>query len=270
VNEDSRLADTRRAFNRSAADYDGPSGNNVRIQRMRSQMWKTLTATFPRGARLLDLGCGTGIDAAYLASQGYRILATDWSQSMVERTRARINDNGLEHSVSTRILGIQDLNELHGETFDGIFSDLGPLNCAPDLYRAAQSCAALLRPGGRMIASVIGRFCPWESLYYIVHAKWRRAFLRYRSSVVPVPLNGETVWTRYFTPGQFYRAFAGDFELIHYRGLCLCAPPPYMVGVYERLPLMCDLADWLDDRVCALPVVRNAGDHFLMVLSKRS
>src|SRR5579859_3269253 len=90
VSDDSRLQETRRAFNRAAAAYDGPAGNNVLIQRMRAQMWQTLTTTFPPGARLLDLGCGTGLDAAYLAARGYAVLATDWSQAMVERTRARI------------------------------------------------------------------------------------------------------------------------------------------------------------------------------------
>ena len=270
VSDDVRLRDTRRAFNRAASDYDGPAGNNVLIQRMRAQMWQTLTTTFPRGARLLDLGCGTGIDAAYLAARGYAVLATDWSQAMVDRARARIAENGLEQWASARVLGIQDLDQLHGEEFDGIYSDLGPLNCAPDLRLTARACAALLRPGGRIVTSVIGRICPWEIAYYVAHARWKRAFLRWSSVAVPVPLNGETVWTRYFTPRQFYGSFADDFALTYYRGLRLCAPPPYMLGVYRRLRPICALGDWLDSRAGALPIVRDAGDHFLMIMTKRS
>ena len=270
VSDDVRLRETRLAFNRAAAGYDGPAGNNILIQRMRTQMWRTLTSTFPRGARLLDLGCGTGIDAAYLAARGYSVLATDWSPAMVERTRARITENGLEQRASARVLGMQELHQLQGEEFDGIYSDLGPLNCAPDLRHTARACAALLRPGGRLVASVIGRICPWEIAYYVAHARWKRAFLRWNTVAVPVPLNGETVWTRYFTPRQFYGSFAGDFALTYYRGLRICALPPYMLGVYRRLRPICVLGEWLDSRAGALPIVRNAGDHFLMIMTKRT
>lgn len=270
VGDEVRLQQTRRAFNRVAAGYDGPAGNNLLIQQMRAQMWQTLTTTFPAGARLLDLGCGTGIDAAYLAARGYSVLATDWSPAMVERARARLAENGLAQRATARVLGIQELDQLQGELFDGIYSDLGPLNCAPDLRHTARACAALLRPGGRIVVSVIGRICPWEMAYYVAHARWKRAFLRWSARAVAVPLNGETVWTRYYTPRQFYSFFADDFALTHYRGLRLCAPPPYMLGAYRRLRPLCALGDWLDSRAGALPIVRNAGDHFLMIMTRRS
>lgn len=269
MSEDVRLQETWRAFERAAIDYDGPAGNNVLVQHMRTQMWQVLTATFPPGARLLDLGCGTGIDSTYLAARGYFVLATDWSQAMVDRTRARIAEKGLEQRASARVLRMQDLDHLNGEQFDGIYSDLGPLNCAPDLRHTARACAALLRPGGRIVASVIGRICPWEMAYYVTHGKWKRAFLRLSTRAVPVPLNGETVWTRYFMPRQFYSAFADDFALTFYRGLRIWSPPPYMLGVYSRLRPVCAAGDWLDTHTGALPILRNAGDHFLMIMTRR-
>ncbi len=61
---DSRLVDTRRAFDSVAAIYDGPGGNNPLIQEMRAKLWRAVTTVVPKGGRLLDLGCGTGIDAA--------------------------------------------------------------------------------------------------------------------------------------------------------------------------------------------------------------
>jgi SAM-dependent methyltransferase len=268
VTVDAQLEDTRRAFDGVAADYDGPAGNNVLIQRMRAQMWQTLTTTFPAGARLLDLGCGTGIDAAYLAGRGYSVLAIDWSPAMINRTRARIAENG-HGRASACLLGIHQLHQLEGEQFDGIYSDLGPFNCLPDLRDVARACATLLRPGGSVVASVVGRICPWEIAYYVMHARWKRAFLRWGSEAVPVSLNGETVWTSYFTPRQFYQAFAGDFELTSYRGLRIFSPPPYMLGIDRRLRPVCALGEWLDERMGALPLVRNAGDHFLMVMTRR-
>lgn len=83
-------------------------------------------------------------------------------------------------------------------------------------------------------------------------------------------MNGETVWTRYFTPRQFYGAFANDIALTFFRGLRICSPPPSMPGIYRRLRPVCALEDWLDSRAGALPIVRNASDHFLMIMTKSS
>ena len=61
-----RLRETRQAFDSVAADYDGPRGNNDLIQQMRAEMWRWLDASFLPGGRLVDLGCGTGLDAVRL------------------------------------------------------------------------------------------------------------------------------------------------------------------------------------------------------------
>ncbi|MCS7221667.1 MAG: class I SAM-dependent methyltransferase [Anaerolineae bacterium] len=262
------LLDTRRAFDSVAADYDGPLGNNALVQRMRAAMWRTLTAVFSPGARLLDLGCGTGIDAAYLAARGYEILAVDWAPQMVERTRRRAAEMGLSHQIRASVLGIHELGRLRGERFDGIYSNLGPLNCVPDLHPVARDCARLLRPGGRLVVSVIGRLCPWELAYYLLRGDLQRASVRYARAAVPVSLNRQTVWTRYYTPREFYRAFADEFELIGYRALGLFLPPPYLIGVVERWPRLGAVLGWLDDRLGAWPLLREAGDHFLMVLAR--
>ncbi len=58
-----QLLETQGAFDSVAADYDGARGKNDLIQDMRTQMWQWLDSTIAPGSRLLDLGCGTGLDA---------------------------------------------------------------------------------------------------------------------------------------------------------------------------------------------------------------
>ncbi|HKF98720.1 MAG TPA: methyltransferase domain-containing protein, partial [Steroidobacteraceae bacterium] len=84
-----QLHDTQEAFDSVAADYDGERGNNALIQDMRMEMWRWLDSTFPPGSRLLDLGCGTGLDAVRMAQHGHFVTATDWSPAMVRRTEER-------------------------------------------------------------------------------------------------------------------------------------------------------------------------------------
>lgn len=269
VDEGTQFADTQRAFDSVAADYDGPRGNNALIQRMRSKMWQTLKSVCPSGSRLLDLGCGTGLDAIHMADLGYEVVATDWSPKMVERTRARAQEAGLSHRVTVAMLGIQELERLRGERFDGIYSNLGPLNCVPDLEKVARDCATLLRPDGRLVASVIGRLCPWECVYYLLRQEASRARVRFARGLVPINLNRHRLWAAYYSPREFYRAFANQFRLDSYRGLCLFLPPPYLIGFCAPWPRVGNVLGWLDDGLGALPLLRNAGDHFLMVLTKR-
>jgi SAM-dependent methyltransferase len=266
---EARLLETRLAFDRVAEVYDGPFGNNEVIQRMRAFLLDAVERAVAPPAHLLDLGCGTGIDAVHLARRGYRVRAIDTSPRMVARTRARASHEGVADRVTAMELGIEALDRLGGETFDGVYSDLGALNCVPDLAGVSARCAAALRRDGVFVASVIGRFCPWEVAYYASRGRLRRAAVRFSGEPVPVTLNDGTVWTRYYSPKEFYRAFSNAFTLEATRALALFSPPPYLTGFHRRLPRASRALVRLDTRLGTLPLLRDAGDHFLMELRKR-
>jgi SAM-dependent methyltransferase len=265
-----RLCETRDAFDSVAADYDGPRGNNDVIQDMRGEMWRWLDATFAPGSRLIDLGCGTGLDAIRMAQLGYHVTATDWSPQMVQRTELRARREQLADRVQSIAVGAHELHRLDGDgSFDGAYSNLGPLNCVPDLTDVSRECARLLKPGGALVFTVIGRFCPWEIAHYLRRRRWARATVRFARNVVPVGMNNHTIWTRYYGPREFYRAFEQHFTLDHYRGLCVFAPPPYLTWVRDKRPGWYQRLWRLDRRVCGWPVIRGMGDHFLLVMKKR-
>lgn len=264
-----RLNDTQAAFDSVAADYDGPRGNNTAIQDMRAEMWRWLAASFAPGSRLIDLGCGTGLDAVHLAAQGHRVTATDWSERMIQRTRDRAREAGLD--IDCRALGAHELERLEGDgAFDGAYSNLGPLNCVPDLGAVAAQCARLIKPGGRLVFTVIGRWCPWEIAHYARQRRWARVRVRFARGIVPVGMNGRTIWTRYYTPAEFYAAFAPAFELEVQRGLCVFVPPPYLTWLNERHPRWHERLWALDRRVAGWPGLNRLGDHFLLVLKRRA
>ncbi len=265
------LQDTQAAFDSVAADYDGPRGNNDLIQEMRSEMWRWLDATFASGSRLIDLGCGTGLDAVRMAERGHHITATDWSPQMIQRTSDRAGREQLTERVRAVAIGAHELQRLDGDSlYDGAYSNLGPLNCVPDLAHVARECARLLKPGGALVFTVIGRICPWEIAHYVRQGRWARAKVRFVRKVVPVGMNNHTIWTRYYGPREFYRAFEADFALHHFRGLCVFAPPPYLTWVREKHPRWHERLWRIDRRVCGYPLIRGMGDHFLIVLRKRS
>jgi SAM-dependent methyltransferase len=263
------LLDTQRAFDRVAASYDRANALNRTLVHMRARAWHAVDAFVPRGSHVIDLGCGAGCDAEHLAALGHRVTAIDWSLGMVDQARRRVLRAGLADRVDVLHVGIHELDRLAPVQFDAAYSNFGPLNCVDDLPGAARLIADRLRPGGVFVASVIGRVCPWEIGVYLARGRWRRAALRFRRDPVPVPLEGRTVWTRYYTPAGFGRIFAAaGFTRASLRTLGLFAPPPYLEAFAGRHPRLVSALQRVEDRVGGCPGIRAWGDHFLIVLRK--
>jgi SAM-dependent methyltransferase len=265
-----KLRDTQRAFDSVAAEFDGARGNNPLVQDMRAEMWRWLDKTFPGPSRLLDMGCGAGLDAVRMAKIGHHVTAIDWSAEMVRKTSAWAHQEGVGEQVRSLAVGAHELDRLaENGGYEGIYSDLGPLNCVPDLTAVSRHCARLLAPGGALVICVMGRVCPWEIAHYTRKGCWDRVRIRFARGIVPVGMNRHKVWTRYYEPRELFRAFAKEFRLVHHRGLCVFAPPPYLEGVRDRHPRLYQRLWDLDRAVAGWPVLRGWGDHFLMILRKR-
>lgn len=75
------------------------------------------TSASPPG-RLLELGCGTGADAVWLAGRGFRVTAVDLSHEAVRRARRRAAEAGA--SVDFRSGDLRDWPMLGGP-FDRVY-----------------------------------------------------------------------------------------------------------------------------------------------------
>lgn len=265
-----QLEDTAQAFDSVAAAYDGDTGNNALVQIMRVYLWRAVEQRVPATGRVLDLGCGTGIDAEHFARLGFAVTGVDASSGMSAQTRARTAKLELANPVRVENIGAHELEKLRAEPFDAIYSDLGPLNCVPDLRAVARACANLLKPEGFMIFSVMGRYCPWEMAYYILRGDFKQAGRRLPRAVVPVGLNRGIVWTAYYAPREFFHFFEQEFQLVGYRGLNVFLVPPYLIRWYEKTRAAMQPLIWMDAHLGAMPVVRDLGDHFLITIRKKS
>jgi SAM-dependent methyltransferase len=263
------LIDTQRAFDTVARTYDRSNAQNPLLCEMRRRLVETVRYRLPAGSTLLDLGCGPGPDAEYFAHKGYRVVAVDWSPEMVREATERLRAAGLKTRTEVRCLGIHELDQLAGGTFDAVYSNLGPLNCVPDLPEAARLIAKRLRRGGVFAASVIGKVCPWELALYGLRGDWKRAGVRFSRDFAPVPLNGGTVWTRYYAPYEFERVFAAaGLTRVSLRALGLLLPPPYLEAFAARHTAWINFLQAAEDRMAGWPLIRQWGDHFLIVMTK--
>ncbi|HUR33737.1 MAG TPA: methyltransferase domain-containing protein [Vicinamibacterales bacterium] len=261
--------ETARAFDAVAGDYDRTNRENPILSHMRGRALQVLRERVARGSKVIDLGCGPGTDHEVMRADGYRLTAVDASPEMVRQAQRRAAAAGGPDRPTILCCSIDQLATFGRGAFDAAFSNFGPLNCVPDLEGAAGRIREVLRPGGLLVASVIGRWCPWEIALYLSKGDLGRAFLRFRRGMVPVPLRSGRIWTQYFTPQQFARAFAAKgFRRCDLRGLGVIAPPPYLEAFAARHPSVVSLLLEWDATIGRWPLARQAGDHFLIVLQR--
>jgi ubiquinone/menaquinone biosynthesis C-methylase UbiE len=266
------------AFDALAPRYDVTWTNSVIGRLQRESVWRAIDGIFTPGAHILDLGCGTGIDAAHLAGAGIRVHATDISGAMLQATRKRLEREGITDRVTVELRALEDLPLLQRRgPFDGAISNFGVINCVRDFSGVALSLAQLIRPGGRLVICSMGRFCVWESLWYLLHARPGKAFRRWSgaASARAVPegrkgtqgaVAGQGFEVFYPRVSQIAAAFREHFRLIHFRSVGVFVPPSCMEGWAKAAPGLVRGLERLDSLVGAWPGLRAVGDHRLLIL----
>jgi len=109
------------------------------------------------GARIADLGCGSGAFTSLLARAGFDCVGVDLSAGMVTAARRRYPD------VSFVAGDIEHL-PFAGASFDGVLLS-GVVHHFPDPARCAAEVFRVLRPGGRFMAFDPNRMNPFMWLY---------------------------------------------------------------------------------------------------------
>jgi hypothetical protein len=157
---------------------------------------------------------------------------------------------------------------VNGSGFDGVISNFGGLNCIPEFTKLSRDLAAKLKPGGKFIAVVIGRLCPWETFFYSLKLQFKTAFRRFSKNGVDANLNGETIRTFYFTPHRFAKDFKKEFEVEKIYSHGAFTPPPYLVNIYNKLTPLVKIMMKLDELTRGIFPFNRFGDHFIIVLKK--
>lgn len=252
------------AFERIAPWYDDLFTRTSIGRAQRQQVWDRLLRRFPPGCQILELNCGTGEDAGFLARHGCQLMACDASPAMIQIAAARASREHWGTAVEFQCLGNEELNRLSSRgSFDGAFSNFSGLNCVADLSPVAHSLAALVKPGGYLLLCVWSRLCVTEILWYLLRGRMRKAVRRVNGKSTAT-VGGTKISVFYPTVRKLRRIFSPWFRLLSRRAVGLFVPPSYMEQSIGQHPgLIAQLAR--SDKLFAdWPILRSAGDHVLL------
>lgn len=233
---------------------------------VRERVQKALLAAFSPGDSVLELNCGTGTDAVFLAEHGIRVTATDISPAMVAATAAKARARGVEALVRTEVVDAAEIALPGGGPFSGAYSNFDGLNYLEDIGAFAGKIGGLLSPGAPLLCMVLNRICLWEVLYFAGRLDPRRALRRARRR--GEELSGPHVPLKLYFPGEFASRFARDFRLKGVHGFGLLLPPAGFGRLYRtRESLLRAVEPW-DARIAGMFPLRNLCDHYLIELRR--
>ena len=71
-------------FDKLASNYDEAFSESPLGKALRAAVWRRIEPHLRPDGSVLELGCGTGVDALRLAEAGMKVVAVDASERMVE------------------------------------------------------------------------------------------------------------------------------------------------------------------------------------------
>lgn len=253
-------------FDDVAAGYDAEFTHTALGRILRRRVWAVLSRYIRPGQHWLELACGTGEDAVWLAGQGVRVTATDGSPRMLEVAQAKAQAAGLADRIAFARLDLTVGLALPGESiFDGVLSDFGGVNVLSDWRPLARDLARLVRPGGVVVLVPMGPWCPWEVVWYAAHGDGRTAMRRWRGRAV-ARVGERLLPVAYPSPRRLRRDFAPWFRPQETLSLGFWLPPTALAPWCERHRRWLRVLAWLDAHTARL--TRGWGDHYIQMFQR--
>jgi len=256
------------SFDSAAAVYDETFTHSVigTLQREMVQRHFQKILDSQRPKTILEINCGTGEDAIWLARQNFKVTATDLSEKMIAVAKSKEN----QHTVVFKKADINELpNDFPNEKFDLIFSNFGGLNCLSEIRLELffKNAAELLSENGHLVLVMMPKDTLWEQFYFLAKANFKSAFRRKKNAVI-ANVDGEKVLTYYYNPVKVKNLSDHFFKLVKLHPVGFFVPPSYLEPFFKNKPRFISALSQLENAIQNHQSISRFSDHYFIALQK--
>ena len=262
----------KKDFDHIAKDYDTDFTFSEIGKGQRNSVYKFLHK-LPNKLKILELNCGTGEDAIWLAKQNNQVLATDISLEMiaVAKQKAIEIDNLKFKQLDINNLDfrlIDDRRKTKNSKFDIIFSNFGGLNCLnpSEIKKFFKNASKISNKSGKLILVIMPKNTLWERLYFTLKGQFKKAKRRNTYDSINVNVAGKQVKTWYYNPKDIKKMASPYFKVVARKPIGFFIPPSYLENYFVKHKRFLSFLYLLEKRMTKFGFLSKYSDHYLIEL----
>jgi len=191
---------------------------------------------FTAGARILEVGCGTGLILERTAQRTSSVIGIDISEGMLE----------VCHKKGLQVLQASATSLPFDDNYFDLVYSFKVLPHVPDIKSALAEITRVTKPGGRMILEFYNPLS-FKGLNYKIARLIRRS---------------EPVYVRHDRPSKLKMFFPDGVEIINSRGVRILAP----CACFYTAPMISKFFKHFDSYFCDTPLSMFAGYYIVEVI----
>jgi SAM-dependent methyltransferase len=259
------------AFDSASDEYDFTIRQNFINVWIRNRSIKELMSIIRPNDTLLEVGCGTGVEAIEISRQVRGIVATDISSKMLSILDRKIMVRNLTGKIEPVRLGAWEIRGAGKYLPKGkvrvAYSFNGALNCEPRIREFPAELWKIMEPGGLFLCSIRNTFCLSESITHAAVLQLDRMAPRKKQPVM-VSVGGVDIPSYYYAPGGFAKLFEPYFKSRKMIGLPGLMPPAYLSSFYVKLRRALFFLESAERAFASHYPVNRLGDQTLILFER--
>lgn len=255
---------TDASFDPAAERYDDQFSKTIVGKMQRSRIWRFLEKELsPSKMDILEINCGTGIDAKWLSGKGHDVIATDVSSKMISVAQNKFP------SVKFEVCGFSEIaTRFKPNSFDLVFSNFAGLNCVDEsaLIVIQKDISEVLKPKGKFIGVFLGRESWMEQLYFRVKGKKDLIYRRRIKSIANIDdVSTQPVWC-YLS--KELRVIFNCFSVNYIRSVGFFVLPSYLEPMMRKSKVLMHTLFGLEIIFGGRRIAADRSDHIYISFSK--
>ena len=260
------------AFDSASEEYDFTIAQNFINVWIRERSIKELLSLSRPDDVLLEIGCGTGVEALEISKYVKGIVATDISKEMISLVDRKVSARGLGSKIRSVQLGASEIEQVAPYLPNGkvriAYSFNGALNCEPRIEEFSKELANIIQPGGYFVCSIRNTLCMSEAISHALVLQFDKMAPRKKQPVM-VSVGGIDIPSYYYPPVKFTQFFTKNFRVKKIIGLPAILPPAYLSNLYFKARKVLSFAERVEVALASHYPLNRFGDQSLTVFQRK-